>query len=212
MDRHNLVVGVDIGTTKIVILVGEISDNGTLSIIGVGEQPAQGVRKGCIVDLETVTKCINHALEKAQQMSGCHVQDVYVAVTGSHISSMNNKGVIAITNKIREVTLEDVDRVLQAAKVVALPQDRKIIHIHPRQYMIDGNDGIIDPVGMAGARLEAEINIVTASGTALQNLLRCIHKSGLQEEELVPAPLASAEAVVFPAERDLGCLVVDIGG
>jgi len=212
LDRHNLVVGLDIGTTKIVILVGEISDNGTLSIIGIGEQQTQGVRKGSIVDLEAVIKCINHALEKAQQMSGCHLQDVYVAVTGSHISSVNNKGVIAITNKIREVSIEDVDRVLQAAKVVALPQDRKIIHIHPRQYMIDGNEGIVDPVGMAGARLEAEINIITASGTALQNILRCIHKSGLQEEELVPAPLASAEAVVFPAERDLGCLVVDIGG
>lgn len=212
MDKPNLIVGLDVGTTKTVILVGEINDQGNLSIIGVGEQQTQGVRKGSITDLEAVTKCINLALEKAQQMSGFQVQDVYLAVSGSHLSSVNNKGVIAITNKSREVSLEDVDRVLQAAKVVAFPQDRKIIHIHPRQYLIDGNDGIVDPVGMAGGRLEVEINIITASSTALQNLLRCIHKSGLQEEELIPSPLASAEAVLFPAERDLGCLVVDIGG
>lgn len=212
MDEHTIAVGLDVGTTKTVILVGEIDNNGSLHIIGVGEQATQGVRKGGIVDLESVIKCISQALEKAEQMSGCRLQNAYIAVTGPHISSMNNKGVVAITNKNREITLEDVDRVLQAAKVVALPQDRKIIHIHPRQYKIDGNDGVVDPVGMAGTRLEAEINIVTASGTALQNLLRCIHKSGLQEEELVPAPLASAEAVLFPAERDLGCLVVDMGG
>ena len=140
------------------------------------------------------------------------MQHVCLAVGGAHLSSINNKGVVAITNRNREITADDVDRVLQTAKVVALPQDRKIIHIHPRQYTIDGNDGIIDPIGMAGARMEAEINIVTASSNALQNLLRCVHKSGLQEEELVPAPLASAEAVLLPDERDLGCMVVDIGG
>jgi cell division protein FtsA len=209
---HNITVGLDIGTTKTVVLVAEINSNDNFSIIGVGEQLTQGVKKGGIVDLEAVTKCINQALEKAEQMSGCHVQNVYLAVSGAHLSSMNNKGVVAITNKNREISVDDVDRVLQAAKVVPLPQDQKIIHIHPRQYTIDGNDGIIDPIGMAGTRLEAEINMVTASSNALTNLLRCVHKSGLLEEEFVPAPLASAEAVLFPAERELGCLVVDIGG
>jgi len=205
-------VGLDVGTTKTVVIVAEIDQQGGVIIIGVGEQPTQGVRKGGIVDLEAVIKCIVAATEKAEQMSGCRVQNAYVAVSGPHLSSVNNKGVVAITNKNREIAPEDVDRVLQAAKVVALPQDRRIIHVHPRQYAIDGNDGIVDPIGMAGARLEAEINIVTASGTALQNLLKCIQKAGLQEEELVPAALASAEAVLLPAERNLGCLIVDIGG
>jgi len=212
VERHNLVVGLDIGTTKTVVLVAEINGDDSFSIIGVGEQPTQGMKKGGIVDLEAVTKCIGQALEKAEQMSGCRVQSVYLAVSGSHLASMNNKGVVAVTNKNREVSPDDVDRVLQAAKVVNLPQDRKIIHVHPRQYSLDGNEGILDPIGMAGSRLEAEINIITASGNALQNLLRCVHKSGLMEEELVPAPLASAESVLFPAERELGCLLVDIGG
>jgi len=209
---ENLVVGLDIGTTKTVAVVGEVNDYGGVSIIGVGEQATLGVRKGNIVDLEGVTKSISLAVEKAEQMSGYHLQNSYISVSGAHLSSINNKGIVAITNRDKEVSTEDVHRVIQAAKVVALPPDRKIIHIHPRQYTVDGNESIIDPIGMAGTRMEAEINIVTASATTIQNLLKCIHKAGIEEEELVPAPLASAEAVLFPAERDLGCLIIDIGG
>ncbi len=212
LDNHNIVVGLDVGATKTVILVGETNDHGVLNIIGVGEHATQGMRKGSIVDIEGVTKSIYQALEKAERMCDCRLYHVYLAVTGTHLSSLNNKGVIAITNRNREITSDDVTRVLQASKVVALPQDRKIIHIHPRQYTVDGNEGIVDPVGMAGARLEVEINIVTASGTALQNILRCVNKVGLQEEELLPAGFASAEAVLMPDEKDLGCLLVDIGG
>ncbi|MCR6544484.1 cell division protein FtsA [Dehalobacterium formicoaceticum] len=212
MDNYNLVAGLDIGAAKTVILVGEMNDHGELNIIGAGEHSTQGLRKGSIVDIEGVTNTIRQALAQAERMCDCHLRNVYLAVTGTHLSSMNNKGVIAITNRNREISSDDVTRVLQASKVVALPQDRKIIHIHPRQYTVDGHEGIVDPVGMAGARLEVEINIVSASGTALQNLLRCVNKAGLQEEELLPAGLASAEAVLLPEEKDLGCLLVDIGG
>lgn len=212
MAGQNIVVGLDVGTTKVVVLVGEVDDYGGVNIIGVGEQVTQGLRKGSIVDLEGVIKSITQALEKAEHMSGCQIQNAFVSVSGAHLSSVINKGVVAITNKDKEISPEDIHRVLQAAKVIALPQDKRIIHVHPRQYTVDGNEGIIDPIGMAGARLEAEISIVTASGTALQNLIRCIQRADIQEEELIPAPLASGEAVLLPAERDLGCLVVDIGG
>lgn len=212
MAGQNMVVGLDIGTTKVVVLVGEVDDHGGVSVIGVGEQESQGLRKGIIVDLESVVRSISQALEKAEQMCGCRLQSAYLGVSGPHLSSVNNKGVVAITNREREITYDDVERVLQAAKVVALSQDKKIIHIHPRQFAVDGNDGIVDPVGMAGTRLEAQINIITASATALQNLLRCVQRAQLEEEELLPMALASAEAVLLPAEKELGCLLVDIGG
>jgi cell division protein FtsA len=209
---NNLVVGLDIGTTKTVVLVGEVDNYGGVSIIGVGEQVTVGVRKGSITDLEGVIKSITQALEKAEYMSGCHLDNVYISISGGHLTSLNNKGVVAITNKSKEITVEDVHRVIQTAKVVALPPNRKIVHVHPRQYIVDGNECIIDPVGMAGQRLEAEINIVSASTMAVQNLLKCIQRAGLQEEEFLPAPLASAESGVFEAETGLGCLLVDIGG
>lgn len=212
MAGQNIVVGLDVGTTKVVALVGEVDDHGGVSIIGVGEQATQGIKKGSIIDLEGVIKSITQAVEKAEHMSGCHLQTAFISMSGPHLSSVINKGVVAITNKEKEILPEDIHRVLQAAKVVALPQDKKIIHVHPRQYTVDGNEGIMDPIGMAGTRLEAEISIVTASATALQNLLRCLQRADIQEEEFIPASIASAEAVLLPAERDLGCLLVDIGG
>lgn len=210
--RQNVVVGLDIGTTKVVAIVGEVDNHGGLTIIGVGEQPTQGMRRGSIVDIEGVSKAISHAVEKAEHMSGCQIETAYVSISGPHLTSLNNKGVVAITNEDKEIFPEDVHRALQAAKVVAMPQDRRIVHIHPRQYAVDGNEGIIDPVGMAGARLEVETNIITASSTALQNILKCVQRAEIQEEELIPGPLASAQSVLLPAERELGCLMVDIGG
>lgn len=193
-------------------LVGEMDNRGGVRIIGVGVEATQGFRKGMIVDLDRVIKSITQSIEKAEQMSGCHLQTAYLSISGLHLSSTINNGVVAITNKDREVTPEDVERVIQATQVMTLPHDKKIIHVHPRQFAVDGNDGIIEPAGMAGSRLEAEICLVMASATSLQNLLRCTQRADIQEEDIIPAAIASAEAVLLPAEKDLGCLLLDIGG
>ncbi|MEW8959495.1 MAG: cell division protein FtsA, partial [Moorella sp. (in: firmicutes)] len=183
MPRDNVVVGVDIGTTKVVAVVAEVTTQGRLNIIGLGETPSGGLRKGIIVDIENTARAIEKAVEQAERMSGCQVTTAFVGLTGPHIGSVNNRGVVAVTGEDGEVGPEDVERVLQAARVIPLPSDRRIIHVLPRQYIVDGYDGIMDPIGMSGSRLEVETQIVTAAAAAIQNTLKSVQRAGLQVEE-----------------------------
>jgi len=210
--RKNIVTGLDIGTSTVVAIVAQVNGPDSIDIVGIGESESLGMRKGVIVDIERTAKAIETAIEKAEGMSGCAVDSVFAGITGSHITSTNNRGVVAVSNETSEITLEDVQRALQAAKVIALPHDRKIIHILPRQYIVDGYDGILDPVGMYGTRLEVEANIVTGARSSIQNLLKSIEKTGVKVEALVLNALASADAVLLPSERELGAVLVDIGG
>ncbi len=212
MARSNTIVGLDVGTTKVTAIVGEVGADGQLQIYGYGVAPSYGIRKGSVVDIEKTVKSIEEAVEKAEQMSGRPIEGGYVGITGTTISSVNNRGVVAVANPDQEITQEDVDRVLQAARVIALPHDRRIIHVIPRQFIIDGNDSILYPVGMMGSRLEVETHIVTIANAAVQNLLKCCERAGFQVQELVLNAYASGEAVLYPAEKELGVVLVDIGG
>ncbi|MBE3581048.1 MAG: cell division protein FtsA [Thermoanaerobacteraceae bacterium] len=212
MPKDEVVAGLDIGTTKVVMAVAEVEEEGRLNIIGLGEVPSAGLRKGIIVDIEHTAQAVARAAAMAERMSGYRIRSAYVGITGSHIQSLNNRGVVAVAGENREIEPEDVKRVLQAARVIPLAAERQIVHVLPRQYIVDGYDGIIDPVGMTGSRLEVETHIVTAAGAAVQNLLKSVQRAGLEVEQLVLNPLASAEAVLQPAEKELGAVVVDVGG
>jgi cell division protein FtsA len=211
MPKKNYVVSLDIGTSKVVAVVGEVEFEGYINVIGVGECASSGLRKGTIVDIENTARSIEKAVEKAEQMSGVEISSAWVGISGPHISSVNNRGVVAVASLDKEITTEDAIRVLQAAKVIALPAERKIIHIIPREYIVDGYDGVVDPVGMSASRLEVETNIITGASTSIQNTLKSVHRAGLQVKSLVYNALASAEAVLLPAEKELGALLVDIG-
>lgn len=210
--RSNTIVGLDVGTTKVSAIVGEVGIDGQLQIYGFGVAPSLGIRKGSVIDIEKTVRSIEEAIDKAEQMSGRPIEGGYVGITSTVISSLNNRGVVAVANPDREITQEDVDRVLQAARVIALPHDRRIIHVIPRQFIIDGNDNILYPVGMMGSRLEVETHIVTITNAAVQNLLKCCERAGFHVQELVLNAYASGEAVLYPAEKELGVVVVDIGG
>lgn len=186
--------------------------DGQLQIVGFGVVPSSGIRRGNIIDIENTVRSIESAIEKAEQMSGRSIDGGYVGITGTMVSSLNNRGVVAVAEPDQEITQDDVERVLQAARVIALPHDRKIIHVIPRQFIVDGNDNILDPVGMMGARLEVETHIVTINNSAVQNLLKCCEKAGFHVHEVFLNSLTSGEAVLFPAEKELGVVVVDIGG
>jgi len=210
--RENVVVGLDIGTSSVVVTIAEVDEYGKLNLVGMGQTPSTGLRKGIIVDIDSTVRDIRKAVEIAERMSGVHISGVCVGIGGHHIRSLNSRGVIAISNPEKEVTVEDVQRVLQAAKVVTLPSGQRIIHCLAREYIVDGNDGIVDPVGMSGERLEVETQIVTGTASAIQNTVKSVALAGLEAVQLVLNPLASAYAVLQPAEKDLGCVVVDIGG
>ncbi|NPV29704.1 MAG: cell division protein FtsA [Firmicutes bacterium] len=212
MARGNTIVGLDAGSTKIAVIVGEVGLDGQLQILGLGTVPSAGIRKGAIIDIESTVRSIEEAIEKAEQMSGRPIDGGYVGITGAAISSLNNRGVVAVSSPHQEITQEDVERVLQAARVIALPHDRRIIHVIPRQFIVDGNESIRDPVGMLGARLEVETHIVTSTHAVVQNLLKCCERAGFHVQEFVLNAYASGEAVLFPAEKELGVAVVDIGG
>lgn len=212
MPKGEIVVGLDIGTTKVVVTVAELEPEGNLNIIGLGEVPSGGLRKGIIVDIERTAQAISRAAAMAERMSGYRIRSAFVGITGPHIESINNRGVVAVAGENREIEIDDVQRVLQAARVIPLPAERQIIHVLPRQYIVDGYDGIIDPVGMTGSRLEVETVIVTAAGAAVQNLLKSVQRAGLEVEQLVLTPLAAAEGVLYQAEKELGAVVVDLGG
>lgn len=207
-----MIVGLDIGTTKVVVVVAEVNSEGRLDIVGLGETSSGGLRKGIIIDIENTARAIEKAVEQAERMSGLKINSAFVGLTGPHIQSINNKGVVAVAGEEGEITPEDVQRVLQAARVIPLTAERRVIHVLPRQYIVDGYDGITDPVGMSGSRLEVETQIVTAAGAVVQNTLKSVQRANLTVDELVLNPLASAEAVLQQAEKELGAVVIDIGG
>lgn len=211
MAKSEFIVGLDIGTTKICAIVGKLSDNDTIDILGIGESVSTGLRKGVVVNIEQTVQAIEKALEEAELMSGCSViEAVYAGIAGSHISGLNSDGVIAI--KGGEVEERDIERALDAAKAVAIPMDREVIHILPQEYVIDGQREIMDPLGMSGVRLEVKVHIVTGAVSSAQNIVRSCHRAGLNVEDIVLEALASSKAVLTKEEREIGVAIVDIGG
>lgn len=205
------VVGLDIGTTKTCAVVATATREG-LDIIGVGEAPCAGLRKGVITDLEETVRSIEAATDKAERMAGVHISHVYVGVTGEHVQSTNNRGVVAITGEEREVARGDVRRVVEASKLINVGTDRQIIHTLPLHYTVDGHDGITDPVGMSGARLEVDTHIITGGNTFITNVLKCVHRAGLESAGIVFEPLASSAATLLAEEKHVGVVLFDIGG
>jgi cell division protein FtsA len=207
--KSELIVGLDIGTTKICAVVGEATANG-VDVVGIGTCPSSGLRKGVVVNIEQTVQCVKKALEEAELMAGCEIRSVYAGIAGSHIKGFNSHGVIAV--KGGEVGPKDLERVLDAAKAVAIPLDREVIHILPQEYLVDEQGGIADPIGMAGVRLEVKVHIVTGAVSSAQNIVRSCHRAGLDVADIVLESLASADAVLTPEEREIGVALVDLGG
>jgi len=203
-------VGLDIGTSKIVAIVAEVAPDGGLNIIGLGTQPSRGLKKGVVVNIEATMASIQRVLEEAELMAGCEIHSVFAGIAGSHVRSLNSHGIVAIRD--REVRQEDVDRVIDAARAVAIPADQRILHTLPQEFIIDEQDGIREPVGMSGVRLEAKVHIVTCSSSAAQNIVKCVERCGLHVQDIILEQLASSYAVLTPDEKDLGVCLVDIGG
>jgi cell division protein FtsA len=209
MAKTELVVGLDVGTTKICAVVGEYGPEG-VDVVGIGTSPSTGLRKGVVVNIEQTVQSIKKALEEAELMAGCEIRSVYAGIAGSHIKGFNSHGIIAV--KGGEVTARDIERAIDAAKAVAIPLDREVIHILPQEYIVDDQRGIHDPLGMAGVRLEVKVHIVTGAVTSAQNIIRSCHRSGLDVADIVLEALASAKAVLTAEEREIGVALVDIGG
>ena len=208
--RGEMVCGLDIGTTKICAIIGEPGENGQIDIVGIGTHPSKGLRKGVVVNIESTVEGAKGAVEEAELMAGVDVESVYVGIAGGHIKGFNSHGIIAIKN--REVTQPDIDRVIDAAKAIAMPLDREVIHVIPQEYLIDDQDGIREPLGMSGVRLEGKVHIVTAAVTSAQNIVKSVKKAQLRVNDIILEQLASAEAVLTPDEQELGVALVDIGG
>ncbi len=209
--KQGTLCGLDIGTTKTCVVVAAEGPNG-LEILGFGEAPSLGMRRGVVVDLEQTVKSIEAATEKAERMSGVHIEEAIVGITGEHVRSVNNRGVVSVANDDREVEAIDVERVVDASKIINVPSDRQIVHALPRFFTVDGQDGIVDPVGMAGGRLEVDTHIVTAASSFLANVLKCVHRAGIESAGVVFEPLASAAATLLPEEQHVGVVLLDIGG
>jgi len=207
-----LIVGLDVGTTKICAVVGEPRPGGGLDIVGVGNAPSRGLRRGIVVNIDSTVEAIKQAVAEAEQMAGVEVAGVYAGVAGGHVRSLNSRGVVAISGREREVSTLDVERAIDAARAINVPQDREIIHVLPQTFMVDDADGVREPVGMSGVRLEVECHIVTAAVTSVQNVVRSVNRAGLAVQDVVLEPIASAEAVLFPDEKELGVVLIDIGG
>jgi len=207
--KNSIVVGLDIGTSKVCAVVGEMTDRG-VDIIGVGTHASSGLRKGVVINIESTVNSIKRAVEEAALMAGCEIHTVFAAISGGHVKSFNSHGIVAVKNK--EVAQRDLDRVIDAAKAVAIPMDREVLHVLPQDYIIDEQDGIKEPLGMSGVRLEAKVHVVTGAATSVQNIVKCCNRSGLNVAEIVLSPLAAAEAVLTEEERELGVLVLDMGG
>ena len=210
--NSTIAVGLDIGTTKVSVVVGERDVNGLIEIKGVGTAPSNGLRKGVVVNIDATVESIRKAVEEAELMAGLSIKEVYVGIAGGHIEGMNSRGVIAVSSKGREITPPEVERVIDAARAVVIPSDRDVIHVLPQEFIVDEQDGIKDPVGMCGVRLEAEIHIVTGSVTSMQNIVKSVQRAGLDVRDIVLQPLASANAVLSEDEKELGCILIDIGG
>ncbi len=207
---NNLIVGLDIGTSKVVAIVGEITVEGDIDIIGIGTQASRGLKKGVVVNIESTVQSIQRAVEEAELMAGCQIRSVYAGIAGSHIRSINSHGIVAIKDK--EVTAADVARVIDAAKAVAIPADQRILHVLPQEFVIDNSEGIRDPISMSGVRLEAKVHLVTGAMSAAQNIIKCVRRCGLEVDDIILEQLASSAAVLTEDEKELGVCLVDIGG
>lgn len=206
----NLIVGLDIGTSKVVAIVAELGIDGAIDIIGIGHQPNRGMKKGVVVNIESTVQAIQRAVQEAELMAGCHVHSVYAGIAGSHIKSLNSHGIVAIRDK--EVTSTDVDRVIDAARAVAIPADQKILHVLPQEFIIDNQEGIREPIGMSGVRLEAKVHLVTGAVSAAQNIIKCVRRCGLDVDDIILEQLASSNSTLSEDEKALGVCLVDIGG
>jgi cell division protein FtsA len=206
----NMIVGLDIGTSKVVAIVGEINAEGGLNIIGIGRHRSRGLKKGTVVNIESTVQSIQRAVEEAELMAGCRIHSVYAGIAGSHIRSLNSHGIVAIRD--REVYPADIERVIDAAQAVAIPADQKILHILPQEYVIDSQEGVKEPLGMSGVRLEAKVHLVTCATNAYQNIEKCIKRCGLEVDEIILEQLASSYSVLTEDEKELGVCMVDIGG
>lgn len=212
MGKQNLIVGLDIGTTKIAVIISELEESGPPRIVGMGTSRSEGLKRGVVINLEKTVESITKALEDAEMMAGVKVNSVFAGIAGDHIRSINSRGVIALSGSGSEISSKDVERVINAARAVALPMDREIIHVLPQEYTVDDQSGIKDPIGMSGVRLEAEVHIVTGAVTSAQNIYRSVKKAGLEVCDLVLQPLASSYALLSPEEEELGVALIDLGG
>lgn len=208
--ERNIITGLDIGTSKVVALVGEVTPEGSIELIGMGRHPSRGLKRGVVVDIEATVNSIQRAVQEAELMANCEVRSVYTGIAGSHIRSLNSHGIVAIRDN--EVSQADVDRVIDAAKAVAIPADQKILHILPQEFMIDSQGSIREPIGMAGVRLEARVHLVTGSVSAAQNIAKCVRRCGLEVNDIILEQLASSHAILTDDEKELGVCLVDIGG
>ncbi len=207
---NGMIVGLDIGTSKIVAIVAEINDDNELEIIGVGSHPSRGLKKGVVVNIESTVQSIQRAVEEAELMAGCQIHSVYAGIAGSHVKSMNSHGIVAI--KDGEVQDTDVERVIDAARALAIPADQKVLHVLPQEFIIDQQEGIREPIGMSGVRMEAKVHLVTGAVSAAQNIVKCIERCGLQADDIILEQLASSYSVLTEDEKELGICLIDIGG
>ena len=207
---ENMIVGLDIGTSKVVAIVGEIVEDGSLNIVGIGSHRSRGLKKGTVVNIESTVDSIQHAIAEAEMMAGCQIHSVYAGIAGSHISSMNSHGIVAIRDG--EVERADIERVIEAAQAVAIPADQKVLHILPQEYLIDAQEGVKEPLGMSGVRLEAKVHLVTCAINSAQNIEKCIRRCNLEVDEIILEQLASSYSVLTEDEKELGVCLVDIGG
>ncbi|SFM74057.1 cell division protein FtsA [Marinobacter zhejiangensis] len=210
VDTENMIVGLDIGTSKVVAIVGKRKLDGTIEVVGIGSHPSRGLKRGVVVNIETTVQAIQRAVEEAELMAGCRIHSVYAGIAGSHIKSLNSHGIVAIRD--REVTQADIDRVIDAAQAVAIPADQKVLHILPQEFVIDNQEGIKEPMGMSGVRLEAKVHLVTCAVNAAQNIEKCVRRCGLDVDDIILEQLASSYSVLTDDEKELGVCVVDVGG
>ncbi len=209
-DERKLLVGLDIGTSKVVAIVGELSPEDRLEVVGIGSCASRGLKRGVVVNIESTVQSIQRAVEEAELMAGCEINSVFTGIAGSHVRSLNSHGIVAIRDK--EVSQSDVERVIDAARAVAIPADQRILHVLPQEFIIDAQEGIREPVGMSGVRLEAKVHLVTGAVSAAQNIVKCVQRCGLNVEDVVLEQLASSYAVLTEDERELGVCIVDMGG
>src|SRR5437762_3241618 len=212
MAEQTVLVVIDVGTTNVCVLIGEISRNGGLDVIGFGQAPSDGLRKGVVIDIDRTVQSVASAVEAAEKLSGFKVRSAFVGISGNHISSQNSRGMVAVSGHHRDVARDDTLRAIEAARAVTIPNTREILHVIPRGYVVDGQEGVRDPIGMSAVRLEVETHIVTASSTSVQNLSKCVQRAGVEIDELVLAPLATSEATLGDEDRELGVCLADIGG
>jgi len=206
----NMIVGLDIGTSKVVAIVGQRNDDGDIEIVGIGSHQSRGLKRGVVVNIETTVQAIQRAVEEAELMAGCRIHSVYAGIAGSHIRSMNSHGIVAVRD--REVVHADLERVLDAAQAVAIPADQRVLHVIPQEYVIDNQEGVKEPLGMSGVRLEAKVHLVTCAVNAYQNIEKCVKRCALEVDEIILEQLASSYAALTEDEKELGVCIVDIGG